>query len=154
MAERQWAKKAFATMKDGELKEVTRKVSYRKWSVKEKVEIRFVMIKQYKRYEDANSYDWVFATNTRQKSKSLYIDKYRMRWNIETAFRVMDNLQIKTTSKNEVIRYFINMFCCLVYNLWKLANILGRQITLKNFVILIADYVKSLFDRPCHIPDG
>lgn len=146
----EWADKIFSTMKDEELKEVTRHASYRKHSIKHKLEIRFVLIKQYKRYKDSKAYDWVFATNTQYKTKSLYIDKYRKRWNIETTFRVLDNIQIKTTTKNKVIRYFINMFCCLVYNLWKLAKLLGSDFTLKNFVAAITRRVMG-FLRVQHL---
>lgn len=149
-----WTSELFKRIKKGKLIEVTRQASYRKHSIKHNLKIRFVLIKRYRRYKHTKAYDWVFATNTRQKSKSLYIDKYRKRWNIETAFRVLDNLRIRTASKNEVIRYFINMFCCLLYNLWKLAKLLGSNSTLKNFVIVIANYIRSLFGVSYYLLDG
>ncbi len=97
-----------------------------------------------------------------KKSQHSYVDKYRKRWGIETAFRVLDNIQIKTTTKNPIIRHFINMFCCLVYNLWKIANILECQITLKNFVAYIVEQILQTFSvsndnktpRIVYIPDG
>ncbi len=140
-----WTKNIFKKMKRGEIREVNRRRIYSRNKGKYKVKIRFVLIKKYKRYKNGKAYDWVFATNTRQKSQHFYVDKYRKRWNIETAFRVLDNIQIKTTTKNEIIRYFINMFCCLVYNLWKLFNIIECKMTLKNFVAKMVEYVKKIF---------
>ncbi len=149
-----WTAKVFKRMRRGEVREVNRTGTYSRDKTQHKVKIRFVLLKKYKRYKKGRAYDWVFATNTRQRWPHLYVDKYRKRWNIETVFRVLDTIQIKTTTKNEVIRYFLNMFCCLVYNLWKCANILGCHITLKNFVVKIIAYVKTLLNASHHVPDG
>ena len=139
-----WATKILKKMKRGEVKEVTKVRKYSKDKSKYKVKVRYVFIKKYRRFANGKAYDWVFATNTRQKSQHFYVDKYRKRWGIETVFRVLDNIQIKTTTKNEVIRYFINMFCCLVYNLWKIFCVLEQKMSLKNFVIKIVHMVKSI----------
>ncbi len=129
-----WTTKRFKKMKRGQISEVTFMRKYSKNKSTFKVKIRFVLIKKYKRYGKGKAYDWVFGTNTRYKFPHYYVDKYRKRWGIETAFRVLDNVNIKTTTKNEVIRYFINAFCCLLYNLWKVNNLLGTFSSLKNFV--------------------
>lgn len=149
-----WTKSVFKKMERGEIREVNRQGAYSRNKSKYKVRIRFVLIKKYKRHKNGKAYDWVFATNTRQKSQHYYVDKYRKRWNIETVFRVLDNIQIKTTTKNEVIRYFINIFCCLVYNLWKFTNILECRVTLKNFVVAIVNYLLGLLNGYNHVPDG
>jgi len=145
-----WATKILKKMKRGEVKEVTKVRKYSKDKSTFKVKVRYVFIKRYRRFANGKAYNWVFATNTRQKSQHFYVDKYRKRWGIETVFRVLDNIQIKTTSKNEVIRYFINMFCCLVYNLWKIFCVLEQKMSLKNFVIKIVCIIRSiiLVDRP------
>jgi putative transposase len=149
-----WTAKIFKKIKRGEMMEVNRTGTYSQDKSKHQVNLRFVLIKKYKRYKRSKAYNWVFCTNTRQKSQHFYIDKYRKRWNIETTFRVLDNIQIKTTTKNEVIRYFINMFCCLVYNLWKVSNVLERPSTLKNFVAEAVERVKSILKFSHHVPDG
>lgn len=145
-----WATKILKKMKRGEIKEVTKVRKYSKDTSTFKVKVRYVFIKRYRRFANGKAYNWVFATNTRQKSQHFYVDKYRKRWGIETIFRVLDNIQIKTTSKNEVIRYFINLFCCLVYNLWKILCVLEQKISLKNFVILIVCVVRNIIlaDKP------
>ena len=145
-----WATKILKKMKRGEVKEITKVRKYSKEKSTFKVKVRYVFIKRYRRFANGKAYNWVFATNTRQKSQHFYVDKYRKRWGIETVFRVLDNIQIKTTTKNEVIRYFINMFCCLVYNLWKIFCVLEQKVSLKNFVIKIVWVVRTivLADKP------
>lgn len=132
-----WTTNLFKRMKRGALREVNRKGTYKRDKSKHTVNLRFVLIKKYRRHTNARAYDWVFCTNTRQKSQHYYVDKYRKRWNIETVFRVLDTVHIKTTTKNEVIRYFLNIFCCLLYNLWKCAIVRTGYLTLKNFVVHI-----------------
>ena len=145
-----WATKILKKMKRGEVKEITKVRKYSKEKSTFKVKVRYVFIKRYRRFANGKAYNWVFATNTRQKSQHFYVDKYRKRWGIETVFRVLDNIQIKTTTKNEVIRYFINMFCCLVYNLWKIFCVLEQKMSLKNFVIGVVEFIKTIIlaDKP------
>lgn len=149
-----WTKKIFKRMKIGEMNEVNRQGTYSRDKSKYKVKIRFVLIKKYKRHKKSKAYNWVFATNTRKKWQHFYVDKYRKRWGIETAFRVLDNIRIKTTTKNETIRYFINIFCCLIYNLWKITTILECNITLQNFVIKTGEYVKIILNSKNLAPYG
>lgn len=146
-------KKILKKMKQGELKENTYTGKYSRDKSTFKVKTRFVYIKQYRRYKKSKAYNWVFATNVRYKWQHLYVDKYRKRWSIETTFRVLDNIQLKTTTKNEIIRYFINIFCCLIYNLWKLKNILETKITLKNFVVKVKEAIKEILQEKT-APDG
>jgi len=145
--------KIFKKMKRGQLKENTYVGKYSRDKSTHKVKTRFVYIKKYKRNKESKAYNWVFATNTRYKSQHFYVDKYRKRWSIETTFRVLDNIQIRTTTKNEAIRYFINIFCCLIYNLWKLQKILENKITLKNFVVTIKETIKTIIQEK-KAPDG
>lgn len=137
-----WRKKAWITkelkkMKRGKMREILKERKYSKNKTKHKVKIRFVLIKKYKRNKKDRAYDWIFATNTRQASQHFYVDKYKKRWGIETVFRVLDNVRIRTTTKNEIIRYFINIFCCLLYNLWKYVRLFGIKLSFKNFIAKI-----------------
>ena len=123
----EFQKKILAEMKFGDTKEVVIERKYKMNFSSHKVIIRYVFIKR----KHIDDYDWVFVTNTKKK---YLIQIYKQRWGIETIFRVLDNVQIKTTTKNEVIRYFINIFCCALYNLWKIEVISNVKISLKNFV--------------------
>ncbi len=136
-------KKILKKMKPGEIRENLHTGTYTRNKSSFKVKIRFVLIKSYRRTKKSKAYNWVFVTNTRYKSQHFYVDKYRKRWSIETTFRVLDNIQIKTTTKNEKIRYFINIFCCLIHNLWKIKKLLGEKITLKNFVVIVKETIKA-----------
>jgi hypothetical protein len=49
--------------------------------------------------------------------------EYCMRWGIETGFRVQDNVQAKTTSKNFTVRVVYIMLSTFLYNIWVLANV-------------------------------
>jgi len=149
-----WTKKFLRVMKRGERLEVLAIKEYKHKKSKHKVKVRFVFIKAYKRYKKSKAYDWVFATNTRKKYNYLYVDKYRMRWGIETIFRVLDRIGIKTTTKNEVIRYFLHMFCCMVYNLWKYVTLIGEEISLKNFTAHIATIVGEMLKRRLRLDTG
>jgi len=149
-----WTKKKFKKMKRGEVGEVIRTGTYSHRKSKYRVKARFVLLKKYMRYKKGKAYDWVFATNTRQKSQHCYIDKYCKRWSIETVFRVLDNIQIKTTTKNEIIRYFLTMFCCLIYNLWKCATMLELPTSLKNFVVALIHIILRPAKVHFMVPDG
>lgn len=54
----------------------------------------------------------------------LLPEEYRKRWGIETGFRVQDNVQAKTTSKNFAVRTVYIMLSTILYNVWVLANVL------------------------------
>ena len=65
-------------------------------------------------------FDWTFATNLRFHNLMNAIWTYKIRWNIETGFRVTDEARIKSKSKNIVIRYFLFLCSFVMYNIWKL----------------------------------
>lgn len=70
------------------------------------------------------------------KTANDYVKRYKKRWNVETIYRVTDNIRIYTTSTNYIIRYFLFMFTCFVYNIWKHFQLfLGEKSTLANFQI-------------------
>lgn len=81
-----------------------------------------------------------FATNlSRSLAKALpsFIpQEYRRRWGIETGYRVQNNTQAKTTSKNYRLRLIYQMTSVLLYNVWHYAN------------FLLCRTLKKQFDRP------
>jgi len=127
-----WYKEHFDKIKDGEFCEVVKNYKYGRNKTKYKIESKFVLIKQHE-YE-GKKYDWIFATNLNQKSAKKYVMRYKKRWGIETIFRVTDDIRIYTTSTNPLTRYFLFMFTCFVYNVWKFfQSYLGETFTLANF---------------------
>ena len=135
-----WYKKYFTEMKDGEFCEITKKYKYNCDKSTFKIESKFVLIKQHK-YE-GKKYDWIFATNLNKKTAGKYVVRYKKRWGIETIFRVTDDIRIYTTSTNPLIRYFLFIFTCFVYNVWKLFQyFIGKDFTLANFKINLHKYL-------------
>jgi len=63
---------------------------------------------------------WCYATN-KKPSLLLTID-YKKRWNIETGFRVHDEVRIKSKSRHPMIRFFYHLLGMLLIILWRLQN--------------------------------
>ena len=127
-----WYKKHFDKMKDGEFCEINRSYKYNRDKTNYKIESKFVLIKQHE-YE-GKKYDWIYATKLNLKSAKKYVMRYKKRWGIETIFRITDDIRIYTTSTNPLIRYFLFMFTCFVYNVWKFfQSYIGKEFTLANF---------------------
>lgn len=93
-------------------------------------------------------YDWKFVTNLRFKDYVKYIKIYKMRWNIETGFRVADEARIKTKSLDIRVRYFLFLVAIILYNIW---YYLGKPVTFKRFVIRFFE-IMSEFISPEAIP--
>jgi hypothetical protein len=129
-----WYQEHFKKLKDGRMKTINRQKKYNRCKTNYKVACDFVLIKQLE--YDGKKFDWIFATNLNLKSAEDYVKRYKKRWCIETIYRVTDKIRSYTTSTKSVIRYFLFMFTCLVYNIWKFFQIfLGSEFTLSNFKV-------------------
>lgn len=127
-----WYEKHFNQMRKGGHKRILKKGKYYKDKNGYKVSSRFILIKQLE--YGGKSYDWIFATDLKLKTAENYIKVYKKRWGIETIYRVTDDIRAYTTSTKALIRYFLFMFTCLTYNIWKhFQNYLGESFTLTNF---------------------
>jgi hypothetical protein len=135
-----WYKSHFNELNDGNMKSLHRKSKYNRNKSNYKVSSGFVLIKQLE-YE-TKKYDWIFATNVKFKSAKNYIMRYKKRWIIETIYRVTDKIRAYTTSTKAIIRYFLFMFTCLVYNLWRFFQMfLTETFTLANFKVSMIIYL-------------
>lgn len=154
-----WLTKELKKLKPRQMKEYIKEDGcFHRNKTKYYVRTRFVIIKQYKYKEDKEAFDWVFATNRKLKSQMWYIRGYKCRWGIETVFRITGDIRIKTTSTDEVKRYFLFVFCCLLYNLWKFSNIfLEVKVTFQTFVFvffgIVAENVSKNREPPGYIKD-
>lgn len=63
---------------------------------------------------------WCYATN--QKPSLNLCLEYSKRWNIETGFRIHDEVKIKSKSRNDLIRFFYHLIGMLLIILWRLQN--------------------------------
>ncbi len=128
----EWYKPILDEMKDGEFKRILRQEKYYRVKHDYEASSHFVFVKQLE--YDGKKYDWIFATNLNLKSAAAYVKRYKKRWGIETVYRVTDDIRIFTTSTNHLTRYFLFMFTCFVYNIWKFFQTsLGEFFTLANF---------------------
>jgi len=127
-----WYKPYFKKMKDGEFCTIHKNYKYNRNKTNYKVDSNFILVKQFE-YK-GKKFDWIFATNLKLRSARKYVMWYKKRWGIETIFRITDDIRIYTTSTNPLIRYFLFMFTCFVYNVWKFFQFfMGEEFTLANF---------------------
>lgn len=61
--------------------------------------------------------DYYLASNMKRSAK-LIREEFRSRWGIETGFRDINRVKIKTCTRNFLVRIFIYFLACLLYNLW------------------------------------
>ena len=150
-----WLTKELKKLKPREMKEFIKEDGYfHKNKTKYYVRTRFVIIKQYSYKDDKKPYDWVFATNRKLKSQMWYIRGYKCRWGIETSYRVTDEVRIKTTTLDEVKRYFLFVFGCLLYNLWKFSNLfLKAKVSFATFVFMLFETIKKELRTEEKLPD-
>lgn len=91
--------------------EVIETVLINEHKTKNKFDWRFVFVHNYL------DHDWAFATNMQMKGTDL-VKLYKCRWGIETNFRVMDESDIKSKSKNIVTRCFFFFMSIIFFNSW------------------------------------
>ena len=151
-----WLTKELSKLSPKEMKIYIKEDGYfHKNKTKHYVRTRFVIIKQYSYKDDKQPYDWVFATNWKLKSQMWYIRGYKCRWGIETSYRVTDEVRIRTTTLDEVKRYFLFAFGCLLYNLWKFANLLLKaKVTFATFVFVFFNTVAKELKNDNEPPDN
>lgn len=136
----EWYKPIFEKLNDGQFKIHKRKDKFSRGIYSYEVNLRFAFIKQLE-YEN-RTFDWLFATNLNFKKSKDYVKRYKKRWGIETIYRVTDKIRAYTTSTKSIIRYFLFMFTCFVYNVWRYFQMfLCNDFTLANFKTNIIIYM-------------
>ena len=112
------------------------------------VSFTLVYVKGIKIEGDEKAYNWVFATNMRENQPKKYILQYRKRWGIETLFRVLDGLQIKTKTTNMNKRFFLVLFTVYLYNTWKecLCTI-EFHVTFSEYTTHLQDILQEIHPR-------
>ncbi|MEK6616761.1 MAG: transposase [Bacteroidota bacterium] len=82
--------------------------------------------------KNVNKYDWVFATNLAITGAEI-VKAYRVRWNIETDFRVQDEARIKTKSTRPNVRLFYFIIPLLIFFVWTATQ--KFKVSFKKFLI-------------------
>lgn len=102
----------------------------RKNKTKTKIQTNIALVK------NVQNYDWVFATNLNLSGREI-VKRYRIRWNIETDFRVQDEARIKSKSKRPEVRLFYFLISCLLLFVWNATQ--KNHVTFKKFIIILAE---------------
>ena len=113
---------------------IEHKMILNKDKTKTKIDTNLALVK------NVQNYDWAFATNL-ELSGAKIVQKYRVRWNIETDFRVMDEARIKSKSKRPEVRLFYFLITCILFFVWNITQ--KFKLTFKKFIILISEECKK-----------
>ncbi|WP_254536389.1 transposase [Halomarina litorea] len=54
------------------------------------------------------------------------VRQYRHRWGIENGYKKLKKFLVRTTSKNHEYRFFNFVFACVLYNIWRLVDLLVK----------------------------
>ena len=71
-----------------------------------------------------------------------FVETYRRRWGIETAYRCYEQVRSRTTSRNESVRLLLLFFPMLLYN----ARILARHL-LERITGAVGDMTLKIFSK-------
>lgn len=101
---------------------------------KNKTKTKIVIVKQV-RFKNL-LVDCSFATNMRLSDGMSYVHLYCKRWQIETNFRMQDQVHIKSKSLSVIIRYFYFMISMLLHAVWLMTW--SHKISLDMFKVRLA----------------
>ena len=102
-------------------------------------------LKQIYDKKSDNNYDWTFATNINKIDLDGIIWEYRKRWRIETMFRVQDEAQIMSKSKDIRIRFFYFVYAQVLQLIW--AVVFKEKVGFKEFLILLNETAKERAEK-------
>lgn len=92
--------------------------------------------------------DFYLASNMRKPAKEIR-KLYKTRWGIETGFREINRVGIKTTTRDFLVRLFFYIVSCIIYNLWRKIRFRCGLFTIRfdELIKSIKEYIKvSLFN--------
>ena len=88
--------------------------------------------------------DFYLASNMRMKAKEMR-KLYKTRWRIETGFRDINRVEIKTTTRDFLVRLFFYIVSCIVYNMWQRIRFRCNIFTVRLDEVLLEakNYIRS-----------
>lgn len=126
------AVKRYSSQLEGDFGSFKHEITYSREKTTWKAYTTIVICKNIGSNKKGEPYDWHFATNLKP-SYSL-VKQYRMRWNIETGFRIMEKGKIMTNSNKPIIRLFYFLLRALLSAIWLLSIVLRIYMTFKRFL--------------------
>ena len=86
-------------------------------------------------------FDWCFVTNVKDFEVDKMVPTYKCRWRIETGFRVQDEADSKTSSKEMKIRYYMFLYEQLLQSIWYIFYKKEEEVSFKQFVIALYNMI-------------
>ena len=134
---REMEKRELESMQFGEKKIVIHEFSFYSDNKKIKGDTKLAFLRKIFDSRTQEYYDWVFATNMDDVNLDSIIAQYKIRWRIETMFRVQDKCRIKTKSKTIEVRYFLFAYEQLIEAMWYLFY--NKEVSFKRFLVELSD---------------
>ncbi len=142
---REMERRELESMQFGEKKVMVYEFSFYSDNKKIKGDTKLAFLRKIFDRRSSEYYDWVFATNLEEVNLDSIISQYKIRWRIETMFRVQDECRIKTKSKAIEVRYFLFAYEQLIESLWYLFH--REEVSFKRFLIELSSVCTTLVDN-------
>ena len=142
---REMEKRELESMQFGEKKIVIYEFSFYSDNKKIKGDTKLAFLRKIFDRRTREYLDWVFATNLEQVDLDSIISRYKIRWRIETMFRVQDECRIKTKSKMIEVRYFLFAYEQLIEAIWYLFY--NEEVSFKRFLIELSDACTTMVNN-------
>jgi hypothetical protein len=133
------------SMRYGERKVIVHEFSFHSENKKIKGDTKLVFLRKIFDRRTEEYLDLVFATNLDELNLDSIISQYKIRWRIETMFRVQDECRIKTKSKRIEVRYFLFAYEQLIEATWYLFYC--REVSFKRFTIELRIVCNTLVEN-------
>lgn len=94
-----------------------------------------------------------FLVSDMEKNPNKIRKIFRTRWEIETGFREVNRVEIKTTTRDFLVRLFFYIISCIVYNLWQKIRFRYSMVTVKfdEVIEAVKRFVKEIILKPTDI---
>ena len=130
---REMERRELESMRYGERKVIVHQFSFHSDNMKIEGDTKLAFLRKIFDRRTQEYLDWVFATNMEEVNLESIISQYKIRWRIETMFRVQDECRIKTKSKMIEVRYFLFAYEQLIEAIWYLFY--SKEVSFKRFLI-------------------
>jgi hypothetical protein len=89
--------------------------------------------------------DFFLISNVKNGSKTIR-KLFKSRWNIETGFREVNRVGIKTTTRDFLVQLFFYIVSCMVYNIWQKIRFRYSMSTIRldEIIDCVKKFIKQL----------
>ena len=142
---REMERRELESMRYGERKVLVHEFSFYSDNKKIKGDTKLAFLRKIFDRRTEEYLDWVFATNMEEVNLDSIISQYKIRWRIETMFRVQDECRIKTKSKRIEARYFLFAYEQRIEAIWYLFY--SKEVSFKRFLIELSNVCNTLVEN-------